>query len=64
MADLSAIQGDRFLAQAYFMRGGMEAIYDDMNPVGFMVCGDTRTRIAVLGQGPSGTTSPRRLPPV
>jgi hypothetical protein len=25
-----------FWHEAYFMRGGVEAIYDDMNPVGFM----------------------------
>ena len=28
--------GTGFWHEAYFMRGGMEAIYDDMNPVGFM----------------------------
>lgn len=28
--------GTEFWHEAYFMRGGMEAIYDDMDPVGFM----------------------------
>jgi hypothetical protein len=28
--------GTGFWHEAYFMKGGMEAIYDDMNPVGFM----------------------------
>ena len=47
--------GTGFWHEAYFMRGGMEAIYDDMpHPVGFMNFAPVtaRARIAVFRQGP------------
>ena len=58
--------GTGFWHEAYFMRGGMEAIYDDMQPgrVHEVCAGDSPRADRGSRPGPApDTTSPRRRPP-